>query len=78
MPYIENHKKMYAKLEPVNAGELNYAITMMLQAYIEHLGTSYQTFNDVMGVLEGAKLEMYRRRIARYEDVKKMTNGDVY
>ena len=31
-----------------------------------------------MGALECAKLELYRRVAAPYEDVKIMENGDVY
>jgi hypothetical protein len=40
-------------------------------------GENYQHFNDVLGALEGAKLELYRRRIAPYEDTKIVENGDV-
>jgi hypothetical protein len=61
-----------------NAGELNYIITRLLRLYVEHRGESYQTFNDIMGALEGAKAEFYRRVVAPYEDVKIQENGDVY
>jgi len=33
--------------------------------------------NDAIGALEGAKLELYRRVISKYEDKKIMENGDV-
>jgi hypothetical protein len=39
---------------------------------------SYQSINDVLGALEGAKLEFYRRIAAPYEDTKIQENGDVY
>lgn len=62
----------------LSAGELNYAITNLIIAFIENKGVSYQTYNDVLGALEGAKLELYRREIIKYEDDKRKTNGDVY
>ena len=59
-------------------GELNYLITEICQDYILDKGLSYQTLNDVLGALEGCKLELYRRRVAPYEDGKIQANGDVY
>jgi hypothetical protein len=38
----------------------------------------YQAINDCLGALEGAKLELYRRVAAPYEDRKIQENGDVY
>lgn len=69
--FIENHP-------PENAGELNYLITELIWKYVSLKGEKYQHYNDVMGALEGAKLELYRRKIAPYEDVKIKENGDVY
>ena len=59
------------------AGELNYAITEMLIAFSKQ-GSGYQSINDVVGALEGAKLEFYRRVAVPYEDEKIKENGDVY
>jgi hypothetical protein len=79
MPYITQNRRAWidngAKLE--TAGELNYAITVLVKSY---LGASpdYQRFNDVLGALEGAKLEMVRRRLNDYEDSKIAQNGDVW
>jgi hypothetical protein len=58
-------------------GELNFAIT---QAIITYLGSDphYKDFNEVIGVLECMKLELYRRMAAPYEDRKCAENGDVY
>lgn len=79
MPYIEQKDRgLDTIIGPRTAGELNYAFTETLQNYIRLKGKSYQTFNDIIGALEGAKLELYRRRIADYEDGKIVTNGDVY
>jgi hypothetical protein len=59
-------------------GELNYMITLYLKEDIEKHGLSYQSINDIVGALEGAKLEFYRRVVGPYEDTKKELNGDVY
>lgn len=59
-------------------GELNYAITVMMINYLNRKGVSYTNMNEVIGVLECAKLELYRRMTAPYEDTKIDENGDVY
>lgn len=82
MPYIPADKR--PDLTPVatryadNAGELNYQITCLIKEYLKGMGKSYQTLNDIMGALEGAKLELYRRLAAPYEDQKIKDHGDVY
>ncbi len=60
-----------------NAGELNYAFTVIAQTYLKEKGLRYQNINDIVGALEGAKMEMYRRIAAPYEDTKIAENGDV-
>jgi hypothetical protein len=60
-----------------NAGELNYVITVIAQSYIKAKGLNYQHINDVIGALEGAKIELYRRVASSYEDEKIKENGDV-
>ena len=59
-------------------GEMNYAITEMIINYLDRKGTSYTNMNEVVGVLECAKLELYRRKVSDYEDEKIEENGDVY
>lgn len=81
MPYIANHRD---KLLPGsqygadNPGELNYQITELLKQYINRQGLSYQTINDIVGALEGAKLEFYSRIATPYERQKAYDNGDIY
>jgi hypothetical protein len=84
MPYIDKERRNqlnplvnYADI-PKTAGELNYVITMAIKEYIAENGQSYQIFNDIIGALEGAKLEFNRRIVAPYEDKKIRENGDVY
>ena len=60
-----------------NPGELNYLITELVKVYMT-TNHGYQAINDVVGALEGAKLEFYRRIAAPYEDLKIADNGDVY
>tara|TARA_R110000751_G_scaffold6560_2_gene27728 strand:+ start:3906 stop:4196 length:291 start_codon:yes stop_codon:yes gene_type:complete len=59
-------------------GDLNYIITTIIKKTLDRQGVRYQTANAVVGALECAKLELYRRLIAPYEDEKVKSNGDVY
>lgn len=65
-------------LRLANAGELNFAITSLIDEYLGRTGIRYQNINTVIGVLECAKLEVYRRVAVPYEDKKCKENGDVY
>jgi hypothetical protein len=85
MPYI--NQKARTRIDsggaPADAGELNYAITMLVDAYLARAAgtegrTRYGHLNEVVGVLECAKLELYRRVAAPYEDEKIAESGDVY
>lgn len=60
-----------------NAGDLNYAFTVISQTYLREKGLRYQHINDIIGALEGAKIELYRRVAVDYEDKKIAENGDV-
>ncbi len=79
MPYIkqEDRDKLDQGLSPTNAGELNYALHIILEQYLYNKGESYQTYNDMVGALESAKMELYRRQVAKYEDEKITLNGDI-
>lgn len=89
MPYIEDTPigtltKRHA-LSPVgkvfpasNEGDLNFQITELCKEYLRCKGRNYATINSIVGVLECAKLEFYRRIAVPYEDTKIQENGDVY
>lgn len=77
MPYIDYERRSIIS-KPETAGELNFMITELLTSYIRDKGKSYATLNEVIGVLECAKLELYRRVASPYEDKKMTQNGDVY
>jgi hypothetical protein len=84
MPYIDPKKRrilVHTSAEsywPATVGELNYYVTCAVDSYIAENGLNYSTLNAVIGVLECAKLELYRRVVAPYEDQKMKDNGDVY
>ena len=82
MPYIANSERrdqLDDGLEaPLNVGELNFKITKIVDCYLYQHGLSYSNINSVVGVLECAKLELYRRIATPYEEKKITENGDVY
>jgi hypothetical protein len=85
MPYITQERREELRRNSnasnrfaVTAGELNYIVTHILIDYVNREGLNYQRINDVIGALEGAKLEFYRRVVAPYESAKMAVNGDVY
>lgn len=58
-------------------GELNYVISRIIHKYIQTFGCCYTTLNEAIGVLECAKLELYRIICAPYEDKKRTINGTI-
>ena len=81
MPYIKQERRIAIlglDESPSTAGELNYLLTTCIVDYSRLKGLSYQTINDIVGALEGAKLEFYARVARPYEDTKIQQNGDVY
>ena len=85
MPYPKKDQrdKVYSGglIEPYmieSTGQLNFAISTLLTNYIVTKKLSYQTTNDILGALEGAKLEFYRRVAVPYEEQKIKENGDIY
>ena len=82
MPYIkhEGRKKIDGWLSKLdifdfNIGEMNYLLTKLL---LKTEPTGYCEYNELIGLLECVKLELYRRKIAVYEDLKCKDNGEVY
>lgn len=80
MPYIKKllRRGLDVTVRPASAGELNYTISHIINTYLQDERVSYASINEVIGVLECAKLELYRRVAADYEDQKCAENGDVY
>ena len=81
MPYEkkEVRERLDAGAKPESPGELNYLISRLVDSYLASKGAlRYAHINEVIGVLECAKLELYRRLAAPYEDGKLKERGDVY
>ena len=85
MPYIDGNarERLSSGSAPDGPGELNYAVTRLVDEYLKRLAERdgrlrYAHVNEAVGVLECAKLELYRRIAAPYEDEKIDENGDVY
>ena len=88
MPYIDDEQrdKIYSPKRDgaiysdcvENCGELNFAISILVRNYWDNKGKRYQAINDILGALEGAKLEFYRRVAVPYEEQKIKENGDIY
>ena len=63
MPYINQQDRskfsnIFENIVKVNTpGELNYVVSMICKEYIKANGECYQTYNDIIGALEGCKLE---------------------
>jgi hypothetical protein len=88
MPYIREEDRI--KFKPIleeldeillhssmNTGDMNYLITKIVHMFLEEKGLSYQHLNDMIGVLECAKLELYRKIASDYEDTKEKLNGKI-
>ncbi len=72
--------KLAANPPETRKGHANYVITQILrQAWgvDKPEGESYSHYADMVGTLECAKLELYRRWIAAYEDIAIAKNGDL-
>ena len=78
---IDQIATMLAAIPPEKRkGHANYVITQILrQAWgvDKPEGESYSHYADLVGTLECAKLELYRRWIAAYEDIAIAKNGDL-
>jgi len=86
MPYIkkEDRKQFEAALTDLSntlhststPGDLNYIFSRIANMYLSH-GLKYQKINDVIGALEGCKLELYRKVVVPYEEQKIKENGNI-
>jgi hypothetical protein len=84
MPYIKQTRReeLLSKMQDLllvkkNQGDLNYIISKILHSHLLSNGCNYATCNDIIGVLECAKLEFYRKIVSPYEDTKILENGDL-
>ena len=80
MPYLKASDKAYVDeyQDPVDPGQLTYALTKVVLKYLSRCGQRFATYAEAVAALECAKLELYRRQVAVYEDDRCAVNGDVY
>lgn len=80
MPYIskDDQDKIFFSGQIKTPGELNFVITTLCLEYLNASEKRYKDYNEIVGVLECAKQEFYRRAVSPYEDKKIIENGDVY
>lgn len=81
MPYIDKRARSFLDqrvCHSISAGELNYQFTVLARTYLHDYGITYATMNDIIGALESAKMEFYRRVVVPYEKKKIKETGDVY
>ena len=84
MPYIKEEERKsldflvayFLKFGKIH-GRLNYFIFKLTKEAIKRNGESYGAYKEILGELECAKFEIYRRMVSRYEDIKIEENGDV-
>jgi regulator of sigma D len=66
----------------IQIGEMNYIISNLINTYIEKTKNNntfnYNVCNNLIGLLECSKLELYRMVISEYEDQKIKQNGNLY
>lgn len=87
MPYInKSDRKLFDFVDifrdmlndyEIREGDLNYIITRLCHAWLSSKKLRYNRINTAIGVLECAKLELYRQVAVPYEDAKKAENGSV-
>lgn len=88
MPYISQERRKILLVKKLGElgrniggpGELNYVITKIMCDFLLAIDApySYQELNELIGVLECAKQELYRCLVVPYEEQKIKENGDVY
>lgn len=89
MPYIkqERRKELDTKIselfsQTLNVGDLNYIISRIIQENMKQAQNNdmfnYAFCNNIIGVLECAKIEFYNRVVTPYENQKIQENGELY
>ena len=79
-PYIDREAREHINTggSCETAGDLTFALTVVIETYRAENPNRFQTFAEILGALRAAELEFYRRVVAPYEDKKLAENGDVY
>jgi hypothetical protein len=59
------------------SGTMNYVISKLLHNWLIKKRLSYSVLNAAIGILECAKMELFRMVAAPYEQKKRLENGGV-
>lgn len=82
MPYIPKDRRLAIGLSiksmPQNVGELTFTLAALLNEYMKLKGLKYQTIAEILGALEGCKLDFQNQILHPYEETKAIMAGDVY
>jgi hypothetical protein len=64
----------------MNEGDMNYTISRLVDEWLlsQEGVLRYAHLNTMIGVLECAKQEVYRRIAVPYEEIKRSENGEVF
>ena len=60
-----------------SVGDINYTLTKIIHTHLNFKGLCYNRINEVIGILECMKLELYSQIARPYEDKKKELNGAI-
>jgi len=85
MPYIENARRCILNGERIDQvtdeidspGELVYVLYRIANDYSEQRTPRFMSYLEAWGGLKIAAAELYRRKVAPYEDEKIEENGDI-
>ena len=86
MPYIKKEDRCVFNdwlnadeaVKFAHPGELNYLVSMLCHQYLEDVGgLNYRNLNELMGVLECVKSELYATVVRPYEEQKISENGNL-
>lgn len=80
LPYVprQRRQELLGGAVAETPGDLSFLFSSIADDYLQRKRLSYATINDIVGALEGAKLEFYARVARPYEDGKIEAHGDVY
>jgi hypothetical protein len=88
MPYLKSIDRFeieqdldtigFSDFVPNNGAHLNFIVCTLVNNYIEKNGLDYAGLQEMIGSLDCAKMEIYRRIAGPYEDKKIKENGDVF
>lgn len=85
MPHIQEAQKpqIDIRVETLSRyvetkGQLNYAISKLLEAYVLRKGVNYDTLDEARAQAHGAAVEFERLILGPYEDKKIEENGNAY